>query len=243
MSDPAVRYIIGLKKRYPQKSYAQIIQMVLKAHPQKGRGIRSRARAAIRGQRGRAPPKVRKWLAFFGPFKIERIVVARKPIARVIDRALNFISGGELQANKDKFGYSDMFHLWLVIWLKDAATPFKVELNHVVEISKGDPTNADEMEVTGVSHLTLGELMLNADRKFGATLYDYNGTSTNCQQFVKRILEASGLLTSKLEAFIMQNAESILTGFTRKVAETVTDIAGRADILMNGEGKRRFIHI
>lgn len=127
MADPIVKYIIRLKKKHPKKSYKQIIEMLLQKHPQKGRGLISRIKAALNGPRkDKFPPPVRNWLAKEGSQIITRMQVCRVPIVKAIDRAINFIILGAWDAGKKKLGYDNMFHLYANLWLQDGQV-WKVE--------------------------------------------------------------------------------------------------------------------
>ena len=70
----------------------------------------------------------------------------------------------------------------------------------------------------------------------------YDASNNNCQVFIKKVLSASGLYNSSVDKFVMQDAESLIKSLhpiAKKVVDTVTDVADRADALVKGSGDKR----
>ena len=85
--------------------------------------------------------------------------------------------------------------------------------------------------------VTLGAFIDNGSTKSG--FWNYDAVNSNCQMFCRDLLSGSGLLTSELNSFIMQNAEKLLENspLTRTVAKTVTDIGQKLRILIGGKAR------
>jgi hypothetical protein len=68
-------------------------------------------------------------------------------------------------------------------------------------------------------------------------LWKYHLVDANCQWFVLWFLE--DMITSELHEFIKQDAASSLKdmGLLAKVATAVTDLAGAADVALQGAGQ------
>src|SRR5689334_18492037 len=78
-----------------------------------------------------------KQLQLYGQYKITKIVICRKPIMKMIDTVLNFLSRNGWDDLKTKYGYDSMFHLSLIIWLE---TGFSVVLEKlsIITLSRNE---------------------------------------------------------------------------------------------------------
>ena len=94
------------------------------------------------------------------------------------------------------------------------------------------------MRVACPSGLTLNILMNNAMKLYdnAKQFYGYNAKTNNCQRFVFSLLLGSDLLTPKLEKYVLQDAETLLSG--SKLLENIinfsTFLAEKGDILLHG---------
>ena len=63
--------------------------------------------------------------------------------------------------------------------------------------------------------------------------YRYSAYDNNCQTFISNILKANNLLTYELNNFIVQNTQQLFNNLSnlRKITNTLTDIAGRFDVI------------
>lgn len=213
-----------------------------------------RVKVAITGVRSNYPPNVRKWIADHGSEKMRRITIVREPINKYIDKALNLISLGGWEKAKSELGYSDMFHLFVIIDFEKGEDA-RLERNHVIEMYKNNHNsypNSDKINVPvgsgaattrlSAGNITFGELMDNAYKKHGPALLKYSGSDNNCQIFVRDLLSSSGLYNSSMNSFVMQDAKALVEKLhpaVKKVMDTVTDVADRADALVNGTARRR----
>jgi len=53
----------------------------------------------------------------FGDKVIKKLTIVRTPIAGALNRLLNWMSLGKMKKLKNKYGYNDYFHLYLVATL------------------------------------------------------------------------------------------------------------------------------
>lgn len=198
-----------------------------------GTQIYERVKGFIEGPRKIAPPAVRNFLEVHGNDKISSIIVCRKPILKVIDTFLNILSLGQVNENKKKFNYDDLFHLYALVTIN--GVPYKFEKNHVVEITKSGVQAADCKVVNLNKSLTVKEFIDNGEKyqKYGFWLY--NPANNNCQVFIESLLKGNNLSTPDLIKFIKQDAINVLTHTTGKLGEYITNILGRFDILLYGK--------
>jgi len=195
---------------------------------------------AVTGPREHAGPVLRRFLAESGNMEIIAIRVCRLPIVRAIEKLANVLSFGQYERNKAALSYDRLFHLFLLIHLK-GGNIIRLEKNHVVEVSKSpwDVPLAEFLPIIITGGITVNSLITNAEKAVGTkALYVYDPTSTNCQHFCHSVLSASGLSTTDSYKFIAQDAETVLKGLglLQIIARGATNIAGRADVLINGKG-------
>jgi hypothetical protein len=184
-----------------------------------------------------APPAVRELLAKHGDATIQTIQVGRTPLTGVIHNILKIVSLGEIEKNRKKLGYDDIYHLFLLITLSDGYS-FKIERNQRVSVSAPSVTNRTQIISIPIDkEITLNQLIKNGENG-SSEFWSYNPVTRNCQAFVKSILKRNGLLTPEADKFITQNAAKLLENspLTEKFASKITDFSGRLDILLHGAG-------
>ena len=197
----------------------------------------------ISGTRQGFSPSVREFIAQNGNKRIEDLVVARKPIFAVIEKAANLLSMGQWEKNKKDFAYDKMFHLYLFFVLEGQT--YKIEKNEVIMISRGDITaDTETMQVPRPTMLFFNDFLNNAQNIVTPTeFFQYHAFSTNCQHFIKTLLQGNRLLTPQLNNFIMQDANAIIKGLPifKNIADTTTNLAGRIDHALYGSGRKRMM--
>jgi hypothetical protein len=204
------------------------------------------------------PPKVRQTLQQYGNGLIQRMVVRRLPIEGYVEQALSFMTRGSWQTMKQKLNYDKVFHLQLIAYItpqgiNDGVTndliPFLIEKNEVIVIAPITGTtsakvdmnnpNAETVEVPMSGSITLQHLMDAAQQATGPSFFTYDAFNNNCQIFINNILNANGLNNSELHQFIMQDTVQILQelpSYIKPVSRIITNIAGIADRIIQGEG-------
>ena len=206
--------------------------------------IYNRVKETLNGVRKHASPSVRQWLEKHGDVPIADVVIARKPVYSVIEKLANLLSAGKWEKNKEKLSYDRMFHLFMLIRLTDG-TVAKVEKNQVVEIKParwGIDRETEHVKYSISNGKTMNALVRAAESKVGAEkVWVYDSRTQNCQFFIKWLLNDAGGWNSEIDKFVMQDAEKVLEGLgvLGDAARVITDIAGVADVAMNGAGRRR----
>jgi hypothetical protein len=174
--------------------------------------------------------------------------VCRVPIAKAIDSVLNAVTFGKFGAAKKRYGYDDLYHLYLLVTLYSPTTRSNsshlLERNQVFRITDARSGDYAPEKCETVRSLRggmkFGDLMRNAvasepDGEF----WIYDPIKHNCQDAIKSILASNGLLTGDLDAFIKQDAKELLSNTASKFARSITDIAAIGDILISGKGIER----
>ena len=186
-------------------------------------------------------PSVKKFLMKHGNEEITSIEINRKPIRTIMIEVLNFISNNKFKENMKNLNYDKLFHLKMNIRTKNG-TYFSLEKNEVVKIQsnpKNDPSS-ESLNVPNIpAHLTTSKMIENAQQKVGAdNLFIYSAQHRNCQHFITDLLKASGINNPSIIDFVKQDIQGLFenTGWLRKIANITTDLAGRFDVIKEGEG-------
>lgn len=203
------------------------------------RSIPSRIIDFFKGPRSDAPPVIRNALQNYGDQQITRLRVCRTPLNGMVEKILNIISSGEFNKQKQKLQYDQVFHLYLIIDLKNGKT-FRIEKNATVDFAEySGPVCGMLVPVTKT--LTFSDLINKPAEKFGSTFWQYNSITNNCQVFVKNILDTAGLNSSELTTYVMQDAKAIFSTspeYVKMFQNAVTDLGARGNILLQGKSIR-----
>ncbi|NBO23292.1 hypothetical protein EBU94_08150, partial [bacterium] len=226
-----------------KKAEAQI--RLLENLDQKGEGIIDEAkklydRLLPQRKAGVLRPKSRKLLSQVSQEPITSLEVVRTPIESYINTVLNAISLGKFTQAVQSLGYDKLFHLSLFInkkyvFHKIEVLTFDVAPNNLIT-SKSEVQNVPLPSTAP----TIGDLIEKTKQYMGDDKFtSYSAVTNNCQDLVLSTLRANNLLNSQLQTFIKQDSESIfkkLPSFVGKFTEGVTDVAGRFNRLVEGEG-------
>lgn len=195
-------------------------------------------------QRKDFPPAVRRIVQSVGSVPIKAIQVCRKPVQKWINTVLNLLSLGGWDKVKAKLGYSDLFHLYMLVTLQNGQS-FRLERNHVIEMAKGGVESGSEcMPVSaqyGHPNFTLSTIFDDLVKKKGDSLFRYDPADNNCQAFVTDFLRSAGALTPALSTFINQDAKTLFEkqpAYVKKFAKGVTDLASAGDTVIHGRGRK-----
>lgn len=219
-----------------------------------GEGVVSSARDygrriihALIGRRSGAPPAVRQFLAEHGNEKVQSLSICREPINFGVKLALNALTAGNFSKVMRRLRYEDVFHLWMVMVLPSGT--YRFDKDEVVHMYKNAPAAGTCMPVSLARQVavrgsptdmtvegTLTPAVIFANGEAQNSSYWLYDTYNNCQRFIMDNLRGSGLLTPELQKFVLQDTKSLVSGMAKRVADTVTDIAGRFDIVRSGVG-------
>lgn len=179
-------------------------------------------------------PKVKEHLNQIGDFPIALMRIFRTPINSVLKGVVDTIS---LKALPDT-----LYHLFMVldIDVERKIHQYKLEKNHIIEFGplKNIPTPNENMTIIFPHTLNVDTLLQNTRSLMGDKFFPYDAFQNNCQDFILSILKANNLLqyNPTAEAFIKQsiNTKDPRIGWTSKVSNFVTDLAGKFDHLIYG---------
>lgn len=177
------------------------------------------------------------WVNAHGDKKIRRMIVCRDPINGVVKKIINIMTLGNFNSNQKKLNYDDVYHLYIDVELEDG-TRASLERNQA--LTAGAWREGEQKREVSGNFPTVKELVDKTIAKIGQSKFEtYDAINNNCQLFVREILSANNLLSADLNAFIMQDAKSLVKGapWFAPIARKVTDVAGVFDRLFYGRSK------
>jgi hypothetical protein len=177
--------------------------------------------------------------AFYNKVKnvpIISMMVVRKPIASTFGKLLNLVSLGKWNANMATQPYDRLFHLYLLMtYMDNGKVAFALtERNETIRFrsaSSADFTDKPDevMQVPYTANsLTLGTLFDNTVKN-DPSIWVYSFNESNCQDYIKKLLERNNLLTTELEKFVKQDTKELVEKTLHPAVQAgltaVTDIA------------------
>jgi hypothetical protein len=185
-------------------------------------------------------PNAVKILDRFGGETITAIRIYRVPLANVLTGLFNVVTFGAFKKRMKGQDYDRLFHLRMDIRTNNNRL-ISIEKTEVVTLLLNPPTQpkSETLEVALIPNITINELVQKTRDYMGdKTFFGYSSKSFNCQHYCLALCTANGFITPELTAFIKQDTAALFDGYFRKLSNTVTDIAARADVVMQG-GKVR----
>tara|TARA_R110000803_G_scaffold3726_1_gene12669 strand:- start:1360 stop:2364 length:1005 start_codon:yes stop_codon:yes gene_type:complete len=179
-------------------------------------------------------PKVKKILKDFGDEEITNLYIIRTPISKVLRFLMNILSLGEFEKRMKNTPYDDLYHL--AIHIETSKGKVSLEKNEVINMDRNPkkPKNAEILNVTIGKKLTINEMLDKTKTKMGKNFFPYSAKDNNCQRFILSLLQANNLANKANKDFVKQDTNELFSSHLRKATNTVTDVAGRLNILASG---------
>lgn len=193
----------------------------------------------IYGRLDAYPPSVQKIIDANKDAIVQSITLHRKPLSSTYTTLMSWATGGETDKRLKEQPKDTLYHISMWVKLSNGKT-LKVEKNEVIAINPNPKPHKDEQtqEVPPPpAGLTFGDMLEKARKEAGDTkFFGYSAKDNNCGNFIEYILRANGMESEQTKDYIGQDTKTILAGFPtlRKVMNTITDIAGRANVLLEG---------
>ena len=172
-------------------------------------------------------PKVLEILDKTGNERITGIRVGRTPVQGLITGIIKMVSTTP---------YDKLFHLFIVIDTDRGPARILLEKNAVINMDIKPHINAEYMKVPNVPKITINELIENTANQMGDRFIFYSAYGNNCQDFIFNVLTANGMKDPSVIAFVKQDTNGIFNTHPnfRKFANSVTNLGGSFDVLMQG---------
>jgi hypothetical protein len=187
-------------------------------------------------------PKVRKIISKYGSKNIIGITLGRTPLGATLMTALQIASGNTFKQKLDNTPYDKLFHLFACIEFADGSK-IKIEKNEVINAEKGCklPKETETKKISSTSipiSLTLDQALNNTKTRMGKNYFDYSAKDNNCQDFITAFLKANNIGDETDVSWVKQETQVLFEGNERlrKIANTLTGIAGSVDVIRQGAG-------
>jgi len=197
----------------------------------KGEGFVNFVSSLITGRKTLSP-KVNKILEKYGNEVIVSANIGRSPVQGIITGIIKIVSSTP---------YDKLFHLFIELKL-NSGVKLILEKNAVINMDVNKTiSNAEIIQVPNIPNtLTVNELLENTKKAMGDKFLPYESKSNNCQYFIMAVLNSNGLNNPELTKFVKQDTEDIFKNPTfKKFADVITDIGGRADVVLQGGDLQR----
>ena len=184
---------------------------------------------SLQGRQVGITPSVDRFLLEHGDEQIREFIISRNVLSPMITGTIGILSPSAKRKNNG----NPLYHLKVLI--KTERTSLSLEKNERISISKYQMNSgAENMPVAIPSGLTLNILLANTKQLMGNKFLAYSAYNNNCGNFVLAILRSNNLSTSQNVSFTEQTIKHLFTPQLRKISNTITDVAGKIDIIRQG---------
>jgi hypothetical protein len=202
--------------------------------------VKDTATAVVYG-RDDYPPKVRDTISKYGDKVITGITLGRTPLGKPLMTALQVASGNTFSQKLENTPYDKLFHLFMCI--EFANGKIVLEKNEVIntENSCKIPKDTETKNITSSdipTGLTLIDALNKTKERMGGKFFTYSAKDNNCQDFIVAFLTANNIGTETDKSWVKQETKVLFEGNDRlrKIANTLTDIGARFDVVRQGAG-------
>lgn len=197
----------------------------------------------LEGPRQHAPPAVRKFIEDNLDRKVVDVWVGKKPVNNPTLQAINILSLGQFEARRRQLGNNDINHAYLIITL-DNGNSYRLEKNHVVEISPYRENSDEKIQVKLKAPLEAPALLLNAEiyqERLGnrPNFWNYDAQNNNCQYFVDDIIKANASEIENVDqvnSFSFQPEAGSTVENVNPILRGIIDVASTLDRVVHGNG-------
>jgi hypothetical protein len=184
---------------------------------------------SLQGRRAGISPSVDDFLRRHGDENITQFTISRTVLNPLLTGAIGIISPSFRRKTQD----TKLYHLHVLI--RTTKTSLSLEKNARITIGNYQKRNGSEdMSVSIPSGLTLNKMLDRTRSLMGGRFLSYSARDNNCQDFILAILQSNNLSTSANMLFVKQATQTLLTPQLRKISNTITDIAGGVDKIIQG---------
>ena len=174
-------------------------------------------------------PNVDKFMRDHGDEPILEMIISRNVLSSILTGSMKLISS----QFREKSASNKLYHLKLLI--RTTHSNVSLEKNEVITISPYQMNyGAENLYVHFPPGLTINILLQNTRNKMGNSFLTYSARDNNCQNFVLSLLQANGLSNERNILFTKQSTTALFSTEMRKFTNTITDIAGKIDIIREG---------
>jgi hypothetical protein len=246
----------------PEENVSQNIRDILNAVKVKGRpigsnrnraeliedteggGIKEFVNRVVYGKKDYSA-SIKKIIDKYGNEEVKEVELHRFVLPTIYTKILSVWTKGETDRRLQEEPKDKLFHISM--WVKlGSGTTILVEKNTTINM-KVNPTKKDKEEVQSVpmppNGLTFRSMLEKTQKEMGDDKYfSYSAKDNNCGNYIEAVLKTNGMSSKATYDFINQDTKKILEGYPtlRKITNTLTDIGGAAETLLQGGAVQRF---
>lgn len=167
---------------------------------------------------------IKSILSTHGEELVTGVQVCRVPIIGAIQKVVNFLR--QATGAKPNATFDTLYHLYVIV--RTAKGTWRLEMNQTYQMGAGGPSESKDNTCKSVATPANTKLtaFVSAPLKYAGFLR-YSAFDNNCQDHAIQILQANGILSGDLRAFIKQDTKDLLPGFIGKIADGITDVAAK----------------
>ena len=174
-------------------------------------------------------PNVDKFMRDHGDEPILEMIISRNVVSSLLTGSMKLLSS----QFREKSASNKLYHLKLLI--RTTHSNISLEKNEVITISPYQMNyQAENLYVHFPPGITINILLQNTRNEMGNSFLTYNARDNNCQNFVLSLLQANKLSNERNILFTKQSTTGLFSTEMRKFTNTITDIAGKIDIIREG---------
>ena len=190
--------------------------------------LKKTTKALIYG-RENISPNVDKFMRDHGDEFLLEMIISRNVVSSILTNSMKLIS----TQFREREGSEKLYHLKLLI--RTTHSNISLEKNEVITISPYQMNyQAENLYVHFPPGITINILLENTRNEMGNSFLTYSARDNNCQNFVLSLLQANGLSNERNILFTKQSTTGLFSTEMRKFTNTITDIAGKIDIIREG---------
>jgi hypothetical protein len=183
------------------------------------------------------PPSAKAIIDKYADQQVQGVSLHRLVLPSVYTGILSLWTGGETEKRLKEEPKDKLFHISM--WVKLPNAVILCEKNEVIhlQVNPKKAKEEEEQDAPTPSNTTFRELLEKGRASVGdEKFFSYSAKSNNCGNWIEYILRANGIENQSTKDFIGQDAHKILEGFPRlrRTLNTLTDIAGRANVVLEG---------
>ena len=184
---------------------------------------------SLQGRRAGISPMVDAYLYTYGNDPITEFIISRTVLNPMLTGAIGIISPSFRRKTRD----TKLYHLQVLF--RTNRTSQNIEKTERITIGRfNNRRGSENMPVSIPNGLTLNMMLERTHLLMGGKFLSYSASNNNCQDFILAMLQSNNLSTPVNTLFVKQATQSLFTPELRKVSNTLTDLAGAANILRQG---------
>ena len=163
----------------------------------------------------------------FGNDPISEFTISRTVLNPLLTGAIGVIS----PSFRRKTENTKLYHLQVL--MRTSKTSLNLKKTERITIGRyNNRKGSENMRVSIPNGLTLNMILERTHLLMGGKFLSYSAANNNCQDFVLAMLQSNNLSNSANTLFVKQATSHLFTPQLRKVSNTITDLAGAANIIV-----------